>query len=133
MSIFNSSKETTLARKLEQGDDEMNTHLSNITTDHKEEKMYDNSNKIDEMNINMEESSKQVENDMITNEENREVDITRHIEKLTKCIIDDAINDVCACINIDLLKEQKKQVSIFLCRYVSRPLELSILHKLKSS
>lgn len=125
MSIFNSSKETTLARKLEQGDDEMNTHLSNITTDHKEEKMYDNSNKIDEMNINMEESSKQVENDMITNEENREVDITRHIEKLTKCIIDDAINDVCACINIDneaLKRTEETGINLFmsLCKQTIR-------------
>lgn len=46
-------KETTLTSEFKQGENEMNTHLSNITTDQEEEKMYDNSNKTDERNEDM--------------------------------------------------------------------------------
>ena len=125
MSIFNRSKETTLTSEFKQGENEMITYLSNPTTDHEEEKMYDNSNKTDERDEDMKENSKQGENDMIMNEENREDEKTPRLEALNKAMIDEAIMAVCECINTDneaLKRTEETGINLFmsLCKQTTK-------------
>lgn len=97
-------KETTLTSKFKQGENEMNTHLSNPTTDQEEEKMYDNSNKTDERNEDMKENEGNFENgekNMITDEnttENTESNMNKeenNLEITGGGLVDDAIKAVC--------------------------------------
>lgn len=102
-----SQGETTLTSEFKQEDDEMNTHLSNATTDQEEEKMYDNSNKTDERNEDMKENEENFENgekNMITDKnttENTESNMNKeenNLETPDGGLVDDAIKVVCGFI-----------------------------------